>query len=86
MIQRYRERGKKQEDDETNELLGRVKNLVAAPNVCDLVSELISPGVEKCTNSKTDRDHRKDLCLVVSHALSNVPWSHIIPPFVELGF
>ena len=81
-----RNQGKREQDNaEVEELLNRIRRLSTAQNLCDLVSELISSGVEKCVDGDASADLYKDLFLIVSHALSKVDWAALTPSFAELS-
>ena len=85
MVRRYKNK-QTQEDAESNELLKRVRSLTTHLDVCNLVSERVSSGVEKCMDPDSNKDAYHNLFLVVSHALSKVHWKSISPSFAELDF
>ena len=83
MLNRYKYK-RQQDNAEAQELLDRVRKLHTSQSLCDLVSELISSGAEKCMAGEDKNELYKDLFLVVPHALTKAPWGDIAPSFSEL--
>ena len=54
-------------------------------DVCAIISEIVSTGVEKALDTTDTRHTYKDFALVLSHKVSKVPWDQVHPPLSDLG-
>ena len=60
--------------------------MVCPQDVCELLSEIVSSGVEKALGPLDMRRSSKDFALILSHKVQNAKWGEVAPSLSEIDF
>ena len=74
-----------QDTAEVTEICKRLEDMKTPQHVCDVLSEIVSTGVEKALETNENAPSYKDFALILSHKVKNSNWAHITPPLADVG-